>query len=671
MRRRSSDHPRSRGVYSDSARADSLRSGSSPLARGLPNDKSPWAERPRIIPARAGFTLLYPRFGSLLTDHPRSRGVYRLEWCASPRPPGSSPLARGLRGGRSVSQVQNRIIPARAGFTPRGPRSARRGPDHPRSRGVYSSARSPCGASCGSSPLARGLRPIIRSAESRRGIIPARAGFTPCPGRGTSRRWDHPRSRGVYTHSGPSAPASTGSSPLARGLLERLRAARVRRRDHPRSRGVYWRVSRPGGLGRGSSPLARGLPLGMWVHRVGDGIIPARAGFTRRRHRDWVRRADHPRSRGVYRVSPGACRRPSGSSPLARGLRADSGGRSEVVGIIPARAGFTCGSPRIPVRAADHPRSRGVYDGRRRRRRPRAGSSPLARGLPGIPRRAVLAARIIPARAGFTSRPRLGGSRLRDHPRSRGVYMTTTRPGSPPSGSSPLARGLLGLLPGLGVVVRIIPARAGFTSPAPGERIAAADHPRSRGVYAHDGSGSSAGIGSSPLARGLPPPTYYVTHTMWIIPARAGFTGFGVHRSVPFGDHPRSRGVYMPPCQRCLRRAGSSPLARGLPERRAGGFLASGIIPARAGFTPPGLPRPGPPPDHPRSRGVYLDVPIPVERAQGSSPLARGLPRATYKELFDVRIIPARAGFTRFLRPDHGRRRDHPRSRGVYSPVRR
>ena len=294
------DHPRSRGVYSDSARADSLRSGSSPLARGLPNDKSPWAERPRIIPARAGFTLLYPRFGSLLTDHPRSRGVYRLEWCASPRPPGSSPLARGLR-------------------------------------------------------------PIIRSAESRRGIIPARAGFTPCPGRGTSRRWDHPRSRGVYTHSGPSAPASTGSSPLARGLQARLlrdgffggiipaRAGftvgfpslRVLSGDHPRSRGVYGRAAAQGASNPGSSPLARGLPVGCAGAGHAVGIIPARAGFTVPPHHRGPVLQDHPRSRGVYFGSIRCMTPAPGSSPLARGLRAAAQRLDESGRIIPARAGFT------------------------------------------------------------------------------------------------------------------------------------------------------------------------------------------------------------------------------------------------------------------------------------------------------------------------------------------
>ena len=74
-----------------------------------------------------------------------------------------------------------------------------------------------------------------------------------------------------------------------------------------------------------------------------------------------------------------------------------------------------------------------------------------------------MSTRIIPARAGFTSRLRATSSTSRDHPRSRGVYFGLD-PNSPlTGGSSPLARGLPRLLAGAGHLPRIIPARAGFT----------------------------------------------------------------------------------------------------------------------------------------------------------------------------------------------------------------
>ena len=52
------DHPRSRGVYIATAGAILILSGSSPLARGLLDNKYPMFNINGIIPARAGFTYL-------------------------------------------------------------------------------------------------------------------------------------------------------------------------------------------------------------------------------------------------------------------------------------------------------------------------------------------------------------------------------------------------------------------------------------------------------------------------------------------------------------------------------------------------------------------------------------------------------------------------------------
>ena len=74
----------------------------------------------------------------------------------------------------------------------------------------------------------------------------------------------------------------------------------------------------------------------------------------------------------------------------------------------------------------DHPRSRGVYRGFERALGARSGSSPLARGLPVLDDRVLGGRRIIPARAGFTDIDAGDTTTLGDHPRSRGVYPTTT-----------------------------------------------------------------------------------------------------------------------------------------------------------------------------------------------------------------------------------------------------
>ena len=212
--------------------------------------------------------------------------------------------------------------------------------------------------------------------------------------------------------------------------------------DHPRSRGVYLDGPAVVQWGKGSSPLARGLPYTGDLLPALAGIIPARAGFTVSSLPRSMMRADHPRSRGVYAEGLSCELLPEGSSPLARGLLDPHLFRRQVIGIIPARAGFTRPGHPSALAEPDHPRSRGVYLSRMTGLCPVLGSSPLARGLHCISDEDGDAARIIPARAGFT------------------------------------------LLPGLLVGVRrIIPARAGFTDHGRSPGRAEKDHPRSRGVY--------------------------------------------------------------------------------------------------------------------------------------------------------------------------------------------
>ena len=235
------------------------RTGSSPLARGLRHPLGGGARGSRIIPARAGFTGL-PDCGAVPAgDHPRSRGVYPAVAAPAATATGSSPLARGLRRWVTAREARARIIPARAGFTARSRAPGSCAGDHPRSRGVYHSTHRRLARSAGSSPLARGLRDPAVPRRRRDRIIPARAGFTPaCVG-----------------------PEETIA-------------------DHPRSRGVYQPPTRWAAWPKGSSPLARGLPLLHTIAAARIGIIPARAGFTATTRSRRSRRADHPRSRGVY-----------------------------------------------------------------------------------------------------------------------------------------------------------------------------------------------------------------------------------------------------------------------------------------------------------------------------------------------------------------------------------
>ena len=153
------------------------------------------------------------------------------------------------------------------------------------------------------------------------------------------------------------------------------------------------------------------------------------------------------------------------------------------------------------------------------------GSSPLARGLHIEGVAEVHEVRIIPARAGFTMWIAPLRRRQRDHPRSRGVYGLTRLWSCGVWGSSPLARGLQDFLRDLSVWIGIIPARAGFTSGFEWLNWARKDHPRSRGVYLTPTFPRVSWRGSSPLARGLPVTPFSRIPRTGIIPARAGFTG--------------------------------------------------------------------------------------------------------------------------------------------------
>ena len=194
------------------------------------------------------------------------------------------------------------------------------------------------------------------------------------------------------------------------------------------------------------------------------------------------------------------------------------------------------------------------------------------------------------------------------------------------AGSSPLARGLHARAHAGHAVPRIIPARAGSTRDGDYSGDGDSDHPRSRGVYIQAFPRRLSGMGSSPLARGLQVAVHRIPARRRIIPARAGSTGGAAASALMGGDHPRSRGVYIVPCNRSLRALGSSPLARGLLVRILRPHDAVRIIPARAGSTTIS------------DSGGVIDT--------GSSPLARGLLKhGTY----------------------HPRgTEDHPRSRGVY-----
>ena len=106
-----------RGVYHP--RSPALRGGrgSSPHARGLHTVSITLVAARGIIPACAGFTSARAFIAWMRADHPRMRGVYAATARVPVTAGGSSPHARGLLITVVMGLPEARIIPACAGFT--------------------------------------------------------------------------------------------------------------------------------------------------------------------------------------------------------------------------------------------------------------------------------------------------------------------------------------------------------------------------------------------------------------------------------------------------------------------------------------------------------------------------------------------------------------------------
>ena len=173
-------------------------------------------------------------------------------------------------------------------------------------------------------------------------------------------------------------------------------------------------------------------------------------------------------------------------------------------------------------------------------------------------------------------------------------------------------------------------------------------------------------VGSSPLARGTPDRRPGHRQGERFIPARAGNTPGRGMPATASPVHPRSRGEHPTRDSRWMWFHGSSPLARGTRPSRPKERGHRRFIPARAGNTV------GAEADqpwssvHPRSRGEHPHPRVPQGGIGGSSPLARGTRHRARRVERDRRFIPARAGNTGRSRTGWGGRAVHPRSRGEH-----
>ena len=210
-------HPRRRGEHLSAAGAWFASLGSSPQARGTLRRPGSGRWPRRFIPAGAGNTDRPGQARAAQPVHPRRRGEHARGGACRTSTSGSSPQARGTPSdGRDIA-LRGRFIPAGAGNT-RGPwRRRKRPPVHPRRRGEHRRARVPGSPNFGSSPQARGTHHphVVQVALLR--FIPAGAGNTTGRRSRTSCSTVHPRRRGEHAVDEAIAEGTTGSSPQARG----------------------------------------------------------------------------------------------------------------------------------------------------------------------------------------------------------------------------------------------------------------------------------------------------------------------------------------------------------------------------------------------------------------------------------------------------------------------
>ena len=130
--------------------------GSSPRVRGKQIARLRFHEQGRIIPARAGQTRACRRCHPPFPDHPRACGANGAQQGKQVGSAGSSPRVRGKRPCVGIGRRPRRIIPARAGQTMIVRIGLMTVSDHPRACGANMGMTEKLKDKYGSSPRVRG-----------------------------------------------------------------------------------------------------------------------------------------------------------------------------------------------------------------------------------------------------------------------------------------------------------------------------------------------------------------------------------------------------------------------------------------------------------------------------------------------------------------------------------
>ncbi len=338
---------------------------------------------PPVLPARAGVSRRRQRPDRAGTCPPRASGGQPNAFAGDSSDARSSPRERGSAVGGGGAHEDGAVLPARAGVS-RGPPASR--PETARPPRASGGQPRSCGGDiwpCRSSPRERGSAVAIRCTMHPLFVLPARAGVSrPAPW-GTGRedvlparagvsRWSRRRPR---LPSGP--PRASGGQPPP-GLI-------------PRS-------------SRSSSPRERGSAGWDTCPRLHVFVLPARAGVSRPRGRPPGPRGRPPRASGGQPDQHGPRVEHHLSSPRERGSAADDVEQEFANGVLPARAGVSRRRAWPGRCASSPPRASGGQPPDIRIRGTSRWSSPRERGSAAEQEAGVAGGRVLPARAGV-SRP--------------------------------------------------------------------------------------------------------------------------------------------------------------------------------------------------------------------------------------------------------------------------
>ena len=236
-------------------------------------------------------------------------------------------------------------------------------------------------------------------------------------------------------------------------------------------------------------------------------------------------------------------RRRQGSSPRVRGFVSTRHLFRKSRGFIPACAGFCVFLDRGGRFGWVHPRVCGVLGLAGVRYVLFKGSSPRVRGFERPSKAWCVLLRFIPACAGFCSQTPVHKTASRVHPRVCGVLFVEPVPPALITGSSPRVRGFVRFYEKKYGIERFIPACAGFWRDGQNFLLVHKVHPRVCGVLLASEAPGYSWLGSSPRVRGFAKTRHGDMMTRRFIPACAGFCRSGRASAMEAWVHPRVCGV--------------------------------------------------------------------------------------------------------------------------------